>query len=513
MTKIVRNLPNDQYEALLAANNPSSVNSVATLADVLGSGGNRVISGNAVYSGTGLLYNITALVYTIQGNLYNTLATTVTLNPGDLTNPRIDVIFADNLGVVGVIEGVPAPAPAKPSVDPLTQVEITFVTIAANATAPVIAIEQIYDENIAPPAEWVNSTDGPVIFNSAVDPYNGLVSIETTANFGPNKRISFQPSVPYTLAGGILTFWLNAKNPMNLPSSSFFIAFFDGGILQGNPVTLGGSVSLSFGFDPNITGAYQLVSIPISAFGGLPATLDELRIFRLGGGSTCQFFLDLIQIQEGVSTPQPPTAGHEILNSLTAFTQRPKLRFLGAGVTVSDNSLEGSTDVTIPGGGGGGSWQPKDTSLGDFVTSGAVAALSVGAGYYISFSATANNEILTNIGLAGGGFNYDGSALRIDIHNMLVGAGGVGATVLWEIDYAWVTTGENAYTKVDGTIANSVNVNGRASQILFTDALIIPAGTAGDLTLQLTLRRRSQGGGSDSFGGSVEIYAVDIIKI
>jgi hypothetical protein len=128
-----------QKKALNASNNPSDINAVATMADILaGSGGNRIITGNASYSGAGLTYDITALTYIIQGSLYASLATQVTLTAADPTDPRIDVILVDDLGVVSVLTGTPAPVPSKPTVDNLTEVEVTFVSVPAGATAPPI---------------------------------------------------------------------------------------------------------------------------------------------------------------------------------------------------------------------------------------------------------------------------------------------------------------------------------------------------------------------------------------
>lgn len=139
MSGIKINLPHAMYQAAVQANSPSGVNAFATLVDVLaGSGGNRIISGNASYSGTGFIYDVTALTYIIQGTLYASAATSVTLAAADPTLDRIDVIYADDTGSVGVITGTPAATPAKPSVDNLTQVEVTFVTVSAGATAPTV---------------------------------------------------------------------------------------------------------------------------------------------------------------------------------------------------------------------------------------------------------------------------------------------------------------------------------------------------------------------------------------
>lgn len=731
MSGIRRTIPTNAYLAALAANNPSGVNAFATLIDVLGSGGNRVITGNASYSGTGFTYDVSALTYIIQGALYTSAATQVTLGASDPTFDRIDVIYADDTGSVGVIAGTPAAVPAKPSVDNLTQVEVTFVTVGAGTTSPTVTIVDIYDENLGVGGgEWNTSTTSPnVTLNDTTDPYQGTIHIGTTGSFGPNRNIIFDDS-PYTINGGQLSFWLKAKSNMGIISGKFFVGFFVGGTIVGNAVQIGGTPSSTYGFSGGVIGTYQLVTIPIADFGSLPASIDQLRVFTLGGANTAQFDMDVVKIEEGVPTPGPapiylddltdvsldfdtqaavqeddgklafydinagefitdPLVNHtsRVINSkkgpfpgtiakglavyLTGFdsdlhtvelaaagdvnkmpvigiTGEPlnntdskhvviaglitgldtsgavsginpngetwaegdalymsitpggltNVRPTGGSVVIqevarvvdvdasggkillmdsheadlpnidtdymwkgsvsgtpqafrnnfnsatdpsgTDDALSGYTEgsvwvnvitnkayicvdanpttalwveTTQAGGGGGGGWNPTAITLGDFVANGATAALNVGAGYYYNFDATSDDEIVVQIGLARNGVTYDASSVRLDLHNMLVGAGGVGDTVLWEVDYAWTNTGDNAYTAIDGTITNSVNVNGRASQILFTDSLTIPAGTAGDDMLQLTIRRNSQGGGSDTFGGSVEVYGVDVVKL
>jgi hypothetical protein len=356
MSGIKRTIPTAQYLALLAANSPNGVNAVATLADVLASGGgNRIISGNASYSGTGLTYDVTALTYIIQGVLYASAATQVTLGAADPTNDRIDVIYVDDTGTVGVIAGTPAPTPAKPAVDNLTQVEVTFVTVPAGATAPPIVIEDIYDENLGTGGgEWNVSTTAPVIFNDTTDPYSGTVHIGTTAAFGPNRNIIFDDA-PYTVNGGQLSFWMKAKTNMGITSGKILVGFFVGGSLVGNSVTVGGTPSSTFGFLGGTIGTWQLVTIPLVSFGGLPTTIDQLRFFTTGGANTAEFDLDLVEIQEGIPTPAPAAVTDEDVlvetDGVTSFNTQRDIRKLSgstgvaSGLIITDDAA-GAVDIT-----------------------------------------------------------------------------------------------------------------------------------------------------------------------
>lgn len=396
MSGTKRNLPNESYQAAIGANTPGPVNVYATIQDITGNGGNRIITGSASYSGVGFIYDVSALTYSIQGTLYSSLPTQVTLTAADPTDPRIDVILVNSLGVVSVLAGTPSPVPSKPTVDSLTEVEVTFVTVDAGTTTPTIVIEAIYAENAGTPTEWAGTTDGTVNFASTNDPHTGTVSVETTAVLGSNKEIVFTPLAPYTINGGQLSFWMNAKVNMSVSGSEVRVGFFNGGSLVGNSQIIGGTVTSTYGFLGSIVGTYQLVTIPIADFGGLPTTVDAIRFFKLGGPSTTNFFLDDVQVQEGVPTPPVLTAGHTILDETTPLTQRAKLAFQGAGVTATDDAGNDQTIVTIP---GGGASSPIDESTG-VLTGGILSAGTGGLGVATTFSiADGTGQVVTNLGV------------------------------------------------------------------------------------------------------------------
>lgn len=260
---------------------------------------NQLISGGVTYSGVGLVYDISSLSYRIQGIIYSAIASQVTLATADPTNDRIDVIYVDVSGLTGSITGTPAINPVKPQVDASTQLQLTFVTVPAGATSPTISVEAVYFENAGTPTEWAGTTDGTVIFNSVADPYPpSTVSVETTSPLANGKEIIFTPLTPYAISGGVLSMQMKAKVDMSVPQGAVRVGFWSGGSLVGNSVELGGTTSTTFGFIGTDTTNYQLVAIDLTAFGILPSTVDELRIYRVGGGSQADFFLDNIEIQE-----------------------------------------------------------------------------------------------------------------------------------------------------------------------------------------------------------------------
>ncbi len=140
---------------------------------------------------SGLTFNVSNVVYTILGNTYHAPDVTIVLAAADVTHPRIDVIYVDIYGNVGVVTGTPGAVPVKPVLDPATQTEIATVYIPAGATQPApdpnggtgtIVTEKIYDENV----EWVTSkieeASTAIDFNSADLPSVGAKCIKITMN-------------------------------------------------------------------------------------------------------------------------------------------------------------------------------------------------------------------------------------------------------------------------------------------------------------------------------------------
>ena len=315
---ISRSLPNDEYQAAVNAANPGTTNPFATDAEIdalqvqidnfTGGSGNYIISGNVSWSGSGLIYDVTTHVYVIQGTQYISAATQVTIT-SDPTDPQYWVVYGDDTGSIGTIAGTPAPVPVPPSVDGLTQIVLATILVPAGATVPVITEINVYDENAGTPTEWAGTSDDTnVNFASTNDPFQGTVSIETNLPLGTNREIVLTPASPYTIVDpSTLVFQIKAKVDMSATTGRLYIGFFNGGSLVGNSVYIGGTTLPIYGFDATDTSGYQIVSIPMAAFGVLPATVGALRFFKLSGSSTADFFLDDVHILEGGAVTPPTT--------------------------------------------------------------------------------------------------------------------------------------------------------------------------------------------------------------
>lgn len=266
-------------------------------------GANQLTSGGMVEWTGNYNFTVGAAAYTISGTSYNSLSTNITLSTPDMTNDRIDVIVVDNTGSVSVIIGTPAAAPVQPSYDPSSQLELTFVYVTANSTAPVqITKTDIYHSD----TEWTVSRSSAVwTLNSTNNPYDTTVDVEATnvATAGDIQLVDPASATVDLGQSNALVFYMRSKAQW-ASTRSVSIEFLNGTTVKGQVVLLRDGV---FGFNSSNISTYQQISIPTSAFGisGIPVT--QLRFTVTGTGANLGFYLDDITLQGGAAQVTLPT--------------------------------------------------------------------------------------------------------------------------------------------------------------------------------------------------------------
>jgi hypothetical protein len=253
---------------------------------------NGLIDGGLVTWITGYTYDVSEANYIINSQEYNSDTTQITLDPADPLNDRIDVIVVDISENVVVLTGVASEDPQAPSVDPETQLILTFVYVTANTVEPIIPQEWIYQEGV----EWtpVSST---IRINptSGSNPDSGSFDVEATlAIDGDNIKFT-APVDPIMSDFRVLTLKIRSKAAWGTSSITF--RFYDGASPLGIPITLS---SGSYGFNSSIIGSYQVVSLLLDNFGTI-STADSLLI-TVNTSTTLGFYIDNIQLQDAGET-------------------------------------------------------------------------------------------------------------------------------------------------------------------------------------------------------------------
>ena len=321
-----------------------------------GSDGNQLLSGGASYSGTGMVFNVSVLVYTIGGIQYTTPAVDVTLNTGDPSFSRFDAIVAsldvNDDPIVEVIEGVPASTPSTPTVGP-EQVLVQYVLVGQNATNPTIQTEYIYRNdqssdwngtaptiNLSPSiacptgiissADFTSSTPSPVA--------GGACLLANTARYNNQARargVKFSAPSPvsrddYT----VLSFYVNFPSPGFTQQGKSLLRC----TLHSDPIwypTVGyqnyylGWVDVGNFCDLSLTDTWQLVNIPTSSFTQNSSLTTIGGIHFISYPSPCEevyFALDEIKLQTGFG-PSTNIATIDVLENNNVIAPTAKLNF------------------------------------------------------------------------------------------------------------------------------------------------------------------------------------------
>jgi hypothetical protein len=318
--------------------------------------GKYMISGGITWSGTGLTYDVSFLNYFFNGNkTANPIQ--VTLAASDPTDNRFDAIVVDEAGTVTTITGTPSANPEVPPI-PEDQLQVTIILVAAGSTTPTIASEEIYMDD--PTTDWTFSTyttgapTGSINFAGTSSPKQGTECIEasTDARLGARfvRGTSFD-AFQYTM----LQVWVRFTGTAVATNKALNVRFENSaGSLVANTVNL-----FNYGLQRGVLNTWQLVVVPITAFGALPATVKGLKIIMAGGtvGQARQWDLDYMILTNG-SVPYANVPTIAFYKDDVGIASQSGINLIeGTGVTIDavNNPLYNRVDYTINSSGGGGS--------------------------------------------------------------------------------------------------------------------------------------------------------------
>lgn len=256
---------------------------------------NGIVIGGYVSWLDSLNFNVSPAAYYLNGVLYTTTSTDITLDAADATLDRIDILVVDTTGTAYYITGVPAANPQKPTVDPSYQLELTQVLVQAGATVPFgVTNSIVYDEN----NEWVVSYTGMTVdAESTTSPFYGDTCMEVT-NIGRMDSMSFTNTTAvnytdYTTIGFAIKLKAAMTNQMDL-----YMSFYSDGVMVSNEILVT--------VDKANATTWQVVQLSISDFSFSSSSVKQIRLRWSKRGSNTNhigFYLDYMKLQEGIDVP------------------------------------------------------------------------------------------------------------------------------------------------------------------------------------------------------------------
>lgn len=294
--------------------------------------GNKLLNGGASYV-SGLTFNVSVLSYIINGIIYDVSSfTTITLNSGDTLFDRIDVIYVDSNGSVGVEEGVPSSNPVKPNLDGDTQVEISFVLVPANGTS-IGGVEEfiIYNEDLGPPSEWLFSSFGSqslkISGNSTEDSYSGTTSIKidgltgsSITTYGSGFILSGTTGPIDTNDYATIQFAIKNFSANTNTNRIRFKLLNQNGSANGNLVYMNGASTPStyVKYISSNFSNWQLISIPLWRFAVTNTNVYGIEVaFSLSAPTPARYRFDTLKFVEGVASSPPSNSWTKIKGDST----------------------------------------------------------------------------------------------------------------------------------------------------------------------------------------------------
>lgn len=276
------------------------VDSVQTLITDIPKADGVVAGGHISWLG-GLSYQIDPTAWYKAGDLYSikpdTDIMTLTLNPADSGDDRIDALVLNIVNGFTFIEGTPSANPMRPTIDAGTDIFLTDVYVGAGETEPdpIPTDELVYNENV----EWAVTASGPTInADYTGEHYVGSKSINVggIANF---EYIQFEAGIGETFDTAD---WINIigniklKATMNTRKMHLSVVFLLNGVTINNPekFTIDGA-----------TTAWQNLALTFSRINFFGTEFNQIRFYfyKTTGGDFTGFYLDYIKLESGIVQP------------------------------------------------------------------------------------------------------------------------------------------------------------------------------------------------------------------
>lgn len=292
--------------------------------------GTYVASGGAVVWVSGYTYSISPCTYYINGTKYTSTLQSLTLATAYTDYDRISAIVLNTSGTAVEIEGADNSLILQPYCDPTLYCQLTFVYVTASSSAPSVVLNTIYDEG----GEWTTTGNGAgnnitVGDTTGGQAYSGTHEIKGASTPAGSyiQAISGSP-IPTIGQWDYLIFYIKIPTTAWVSGKNIQLQWYYGSSTEGSIVTI---TTGSYGFNSSTTGAYQQIVVPIGSFGiATGLTIDRLRMTFIGSGTAISFYIDQIELEQGVQTQSPYAVNYRgAWNSTTAYNVDDVVVYLG----------------------------------------------------------------------------------------------------------------------------------------------------------------------------------------
>lgn len=159
-------------------------------------------------------------------------------------------------------------------------------------------------------------------------------------------------------------------------------------------------------------------------------------------------------------------------------------------------------------------WRPNRIDLNNFLLDGTTILVnSGGAGYIVRFRPNNNGKIHANILLDKDFTPYNGSDLFLKLNWRLDDLGLLGDFVTINVNYAFVTDGNNSSSTSTSLPPQNIDVTNVLPNVTNTTNLGNMTGVQNAHTLLITIERKSTGAGADNFAGSLQLLSIELKSV
>lgn len=288
-----------------------------------------LISGGVVtWSGAGFVYDVSSTVVSINGQILEIPASTVTLGPSDADDDRIDVVYVNAAGF-GVVEGIPDVDPVEPALEsPDEEFKLALIIVRAGTTQPQnIVTDLIYDENVEWAVSGFPSGRGVVDPINSTDPYTGLLDINVSDLEHPNYYVRFRSATHVVITDyQAVSFRIKLKAPLTA-TQSIRLRFHNEANLPVSDLPIAS-------LQKSLVDEYQLVTVSLGAFTFIDISdIRSLRLYWMSGTGNADhpgFYLDLVQLygDADITPEEPINSGNIVLtNDIFDYTDGDPIAF------------------------------------------------------------------------------------------------------------------------------------------------------------------------------------------